>query len=127
MVRIWDENDPPLIIIPSAYPNGEETKTLSVIAGGQMRGGTPGAASGTISDRWDVDPPATCADTECQPAGVSLNTPEGFYPNIGPHYIPFHIRAANGHLYAAEYTRVDWSHNPHIIGMRANLLRLGRA
>ena len=57
---------------------------------------------------------------EGQPAGVSPNTPEGFYPNIGPHYIPFHIRAADGHLYAAEYTHVDWSRNPHVIGMRAN-------
>ena len=46
--------------------------------------------------------------------------PEGFYPNVGPHYIPFHIRAADGHLYTAEYTCVDWSHNPHVIGMRAN-------
>ena len=114
------ENNPPLIVIPSAYPDGEETETLSVIAGGQMRGGTPGAYSDTISDQWNVDPPATWADMEGQPAGVSPNMPEGLYPNVGIHYVPFHIRAADGHLYAAEYTRVDWSRNPHVMGMRAN-------
>ena len=93
---------------------------LLVITRGQTQGGTPGAYSDTISDQWDVDPPATWADTEHQPAGVSPNTPEGFYLNVGPHYVPFHIRAANSHLYAAEYTQVDWSHNPHVIGMQAN-------
>ena len=84
-----------------------------------MRGGTPGAHSDTISDQWNVDPPATWADTECQPTGVSPNTPEGFFPNIGIHYVPFHIHTTDGHVYAAEYTRVDWS-DPHVIGMCAN-------
>ena len=46
--------------------------------------------------------------------------PEGFYPNIGIHYVPFHIHAADSHLYAAEYTCVDWSRNPHVMGMRTN-------
>ena len=114
---VRDKNDPTLIVVPSAYPNGKDTEMLSDITRGQTRGGTSRAASDTISDWWNVDPPATWADTEGQPAGVSLNTPEGFYPNVGPHYIPFHIHAANGHLYAAEYTRINWSRNPHVIGM----------
>ena len=85
-----------------------------------MRGGTPGTPATAISDRWNVDPPASWDDTRSKPSGVSPNMPEGFFPNVGPHYVPFHICAADGHLYAAEYTRVDWSRNPHIMGMRAN-------
>ena len=118
--NVRDENDPPLIIIPSAYPQGEETDMLSVIARSQTRSKTPGTPATAISDRWNVDPPASWDDTRGEPSGVSPNTPEGFYPNIGPHYVPFHIQAADGHLYAAEYTRVDWSRNPHVSGMRAN-------
>jgi hypothetical protein len=83
--------------------------------------------SGAVEGRGQVDAdtdtgPGQEADTEHlhQVSGTWTPVPEGYTYNLGTQFVPMPIRGPDGHIWPAQFTKVEFSDDPTVHSFRAS-------